>query len=70
MKNEKMSKSIKTKAKARKIIMLRTRARLRKFIEREFPYIEIRDIKLDYFHLPKELNKEYFEVLDDLRGEK
>jgi len=69
MKNEKISKSIRTKAKARKIIMLRTRARLRKFIEREFPFVEIRDIKVDYFHLPEKLNKEYFEILGELRNE-
>lgn len=69
MKNLKISKSIKTKAKARKIIMLRARARLRKFIEKEFPYIEVRDIKVDYFHLPNDLNKEYSEVLNELRSE-
>jgi hypothetical protein len=67
MKNEKISKSIKAKAKARKIIMLRTRARLRRFIEKDFPYVEISKIKLDYYNLPKELNKEYFETLQELK---
>jgi hypothetical protein len=70
MKNEKISKSIKAKATARKIIILRTRARLRKFIAKEFPYVEVEKIKLDYFHLPKKLNKEYFEVLGDLKNGK
>lgn len=68
MKNERISKTQKAKAKARKIIMLRTRARLRKFIEKDFPYVEINKIKLDYYHLPKELNEEYFEILDNLKG--
>jgi hypothetical protein len=69
MKNLKISRSIKAKAKARKIIMLRTRAILRRFIEKEFPYVEIRDIKLDYFHLPEELNKQYSQVLKEAREE-
>lgn len=69
MKNLKISKSIKAKAKARKIIMLRTKARLKKFIEKEFPYIEVRDIKVDYFNLPDEIDNEYVELLKQCRSE-
>ena len=63
MKNRKISNSIKAKATTKKLITLRQKAILSKAIKKDFPYITIEKIKIDFFNLPREINEQYAETL-------
>lgn len=65
MKNRKISESIKAKRMTEKLITLRQKAILSRAIKKHFPYITIEKIKIDFFHLPTELNTQYSETLKE-----
>jgi hypothetical protein len=67
MKNEKISEKIRQKSLVKKILTSRVKARINKVISKEFPYVTIDKIYLDLLSLTPELNKEYDEILNELR---
>jgi hypothetical protein len=68
MKNKKISISIKSKATTKKLIMLRIKAILNGVIKKDYPYVTIEKIKIDFFNIPIGLNQEYKETLKEQRG--
>lgn len=67
MKNEKISTTTRAKITARKLITLRRKAILNRLLKKDYPYIHIEKIKIDFVNLPKEDGDEYEEEIKRLK---